>query len=45
MRNVPDGQDGWVELTVGKLTPIPLNEKYIDATRIQSQYRQPWESR
>lgn len=27
-------KDGWVELTVGKLTPIPLNEKYIDATRI-----------
>jgi uncharacterized protein DUF1329 len=27
-------KDGWVELTVGKLTPIPLNEKYIEATRV-----------
>jgi len=26
-------KDGWVELTVGKLTPIVLNEKYIEATR------------
>jgi hypothetical protein len=26
-------KDGWVELTVGKLTPIHLNEKYIEATR------------
>lgn len=27
-------KDGWVELTVGELTSIPLNEKYINATRI-----------
>ena len=27
-------KDGWVELTVGKLTPIQQNEKYIEATRV-----------
>ncbi len=27
-------KDGWVDLTVGKLTPILQNEKYIEATRI-----------
>jgi len=27
-------KDGWVELTVGKLTSIDLNEKYIEATRV-----------
>ena len=26
-------KDGWVDLTVGKLTSIDLNEKYIEATR------------
>ena len=26
-------KDGWVELTVGKLTPIHLNQNYVDATR------------
>ncbi len=27
-------KDGWVDLTVGKLTPILQNEKYIEATRV-----------
>jgi len=26
-------KDGWVEMPVGKLTPIRLNENYVDATR------------
>ncbi|MCB1678890.1 MAG: DUF1329 domain-containing protein [Halioglobus sp.] len=26
-------KDGWVDITVGKLTPIVQNEKYIEATR------------